>query len=120
MWGSTHLNAKCVGRPTLGHLFTLEAMRVRAPLFGEIPEDDLIGQDASLEFFGYEGKEAEPPTCHVGTLAGASPVITAILSSITRVIISKNRCDDLGLKYRTPLVSMTHRSIPALVQACSL
>lgn len=29
--------------------------------------------------FGYEGKEAEPPLCHSGTLADASSVVTAIL-----------------------------------------
>ncbi len=31
------------------------------------------------QLFGYEGKEAEPPTCHVGILADASSVVTAIL-----------------------------------------
>ncbi len=50
-------------------------MQAPPPAFGTV-SSRLAGH---LFTFGYEGKEAEPPTCHVGTLAGASPVVTATL-----------------------------------------
>ena len=41
-------------------------------------------------FYGYEDKEAESPTCHVGTLAGASPVITATLPTRSSVQLEQD------------------------------